>query len=478
MAPTSAEPGYEKAVAVVLSPSQIKTYLAGNRRWVGEYIAKWPRSSNASADLGSAVHYQLERHLRGEGMDYSTPYKKRAAEIALLGVPLLPPPLTPGMRVENRLVGTPTDAPHDKYFSFQMSNDIVYRGTMDVSVPDSIVVPGLWGGAPACVDHKTSGNISAYSLTEDDLNTDVQAVIYAYRLMSMYQSPVADLAWNYLPTKAKTAVTRRMRVYSPRVVDEFGRIHAHGTEMSSAYYSRPDPLDLPPCRDNAGSGEKDDPCEAYGGCPHKAHCTDVFSPMGFAIPRSYPSKETHMTQLNGTTEGNARMAALEASAPPDPYALYAVWRATAPAAPSAPGYEAFEARFQSEAVAKLQALVPPPPPVVAAPVALPAGIDNAPADFVARPFLLAGMATPVAPPAINPPEYQPAPTLEERAAVLTPTVKEPGAAAAAAKKRVRRTNEEIAAAKAQESKDFILTICNADGTCTHETISAIAVFVR
>lgn len=187
-----------------------------------------------------------------------------------------------------------------------------------------------------------------------------------------------------------------------------------------------------------------------------------------------------MTQLNGTTEGNARMAQLELSAPPDPYALYAVWRATAPAAPSAPGYEAFEARFQSEAVAKLQALVPPPPPVVAAPVALPAGIDNAPADFVARPFLLAGMATPVAPPAINPPEYQPAPTLEERAAVLAPTA--PGgpihATMTATKKRVRRTNEEIAAAKAQESKDFILTICNADGTCTHETISAIAVFVR
>ncbi len=489
------------ARVTVVSPTQINTWIGdgdGRRKWAWQYIAKKPKKPSASADLGNAVHAQEERYLRGEGFDFSTPYKKRAAEIALLGVHLLPQPCTPGMRVENRPIGAPPGGPDDKDFRFEDSKGIVWRGRMDVTVPDSIVVPGLWGGAPACVDHKTSSNIAKYSLRDEDLHTDPQGVIYAYYLMSLYRSPVADLQWNYLPTKGpKVAQPRRLRVYSPRVVAEFGRIREHGSAIAATHREVTNPLQLPPCEGKAarGSDRPGDPCAAYGGCPFKEFCTDVFTPMGFVIDRqqvtvpSAPQENFNMNAPNGTPQGYATMAALQGQpVAQTPEQQYAAWQASqqppAPAPAVDPAFLAWQASQQQPAPT-----APPAPEPIPAWATSTVPYTGAPVQTAAAPQQFAQTATingytsasipiqqgsfSVAPPTINDPaSFQPPPTLDQRAvAALAPT-------GAAKKTRTRRTAEQIAADKAAGPSVFTIFVINVDGTCTEETVEARAVFVR
>lgn len=445
------------SIAVILSPSQIATWRGegdGRRAWAHRYIAKRKGPDKASAALGTAVHAQCERYLRGEGFDYSTVFTKKAAEIAQRGTHLLPAPCTPGMRVENRPIGaSPVD---DKNFRFTDVHGVTWQGRMDVTVEDSIVVPGLWGGAPAVLDHKTSSNVEKYALIAEDLHTDPAAVIYAYYLMGMYQSSMVDLQWIYYQTKGKQlTLPVRQRVYSPRVVDEFGKLSDVGLAVRHVLQMVRDPLEIPPCEGTQprGSGEYGDPCNAYGGCPYKEFCPDVFDRFGLPI--------TAGVSMNGTAAGQALMQQIAqdasiAAPPPDPYLAYAAWRTGVPASAVPPGYEALEARY----------LASLPPPVVAlkelAPFALPLGITNAPPGYVPAPFLWEGkpvepgaiteggklsafgekiMAS--LPPTINPPgEFQAAPTVEERSAVLVPAEKAPG-------KRTRRTKAEMAAARAE-----------------------------
>ncbi len=485
---TSAEPGFERAVVTVVSPTQINTWLGegdGRRKWAMKYIAKKPEKPKPSADFGTAVHWQNERYLRGEGFDFSTPYKKKAAEVALLGVHLLPPPMTPGMRIENRLIGAPPG--EDKDFNFEDSNGIIWRGRMDVTVPDSIVVPGLWGGAPAIVDHKTSSNIAKYALTDEALHTDPQGVIYAYYLMSMYRSPVADLQWNYLPTKGpKVAQPRRLRVYSPRVVEQFARLREHGSAIAATHLRVTNPLtDLPPCEGKAprGSDLVGDPCGAYGGCSFKEFCTDVFNALGQPI-----SQGVYMNTPNGTPQGYATMAALQgqpvpqvqAPAQPADFAAYQAWQAqqTAQAAPP-PAAEPLPTWATSPVdpmrTQQQSAYVPTTaaaPQAFAGQFAQTATVNGYAPMPNAQPAPYGAM--PAAAPAINDPaSFQQPPTLAERAATaLAPT----GTAAPKATRK-RRTNDEIAAAKASAPQTFTLYVVDENGVLTTEDIVARAVFV-
>ncbi len=437
---TSAEPGFEMAQAIVLSPSQIGTWLKGRRLWAFQYILKIKSPETVGQARGTDVHEQTERHLWGEGFDFSTEYRKESAEIAMLGVHLLPRPRTPGMRIEGYPVeGTrPKTSARDPNRDFRFpigegGRTIIYRGRMDVTVPDSAAVPGLWGGAPACVDHKSSSNIAEYALRAEDLHTDPQGVIYAYYLMCLYRSPIADLQWNYLPTRGpKVAEPRRLRVYSPRVVEEFQKLHAHGLEISATYRSVTNPLDLPPCNEHAGSGNKKlDPCMAYGGCPFKDRCTDVFDRMGFPINRQQVQGGFSMNAPNGTPQGFATMAALQGIPCP-------------PGADPAQ-FAAFLTTPQGAVWASQQAPVAPPPvqpwtPPVAVAEPIPAwALSPVPYTGTQQPAPYGAMPAQTGP--INPVEFQPPPTLEQRSAdALAPTATEEK------KTRNRRTNAEIAAA--------------------------------
>ncbi len=352
--------------ARAVSASQIETYSSCQRKWAWRAIAKIEVPPHASAAKGSLIHKQFERYLRGESLDYSTPSLREAAERAMPGIANLPPPATPGLLVEHG-------------FSFETSRGIVFRGFVDLVVPDSASVPGCEGGAPCVVDHKSTSSFR-WAKSTDVLMTDVQAMIYAYWAMSHFKVPVVDLVWNYVTTKGAAATERRhLRAVQSHVVEQFlGPIVATATELCATYEQQPKPLDLAP---NLAA------CDAYGGCPYRALCTDLHSgPLGHQdLFEPFP------TLTKGSPMTMDLFSRLESV------------KATEDAAP------------------------------------LPAGITNAPADFVPRPFLMPN-AIPVAEPhvAINPPEWQPPPTPEQRAAATV-------TAEAVPAKRTRRTKAQMAA---------------------------------
>ncbi len=377
---------------VVLSPSQIKQWLPSaqgcNRKWGWRYLAHVKEPEKKGTATGTRGHSQIERYLKGEPFDYATPAMREAAEIVIPGMVNLPPPLSPGMLVEQP-------------FRFETTDGIIYRGVMDVEVPDSKVVPGCDGGMPGIIDHKTT-KAARYVKTPAELEVDEQSNIYAYAMMAKYKSPVVDVVYNYLFTEGARRTQRvHLRMHSERVVQEFKRIQAVGREISTTYALNPKPLDLTP---NLAA------CDAFGGCPYKLLCTDLHSgPLGHLTPEEsahtadmfpQPKDPTTMTQSGANLFANLEtLNAKEAAASPAP---------------------------------------------------MPAGITNAPEGYVPAMFLTAPAAPaasmfPPAMPAvaINPPEYQPPPTPEERAAAATE------APPAAPAKRKRRTKAEMAADAAQ-----------------------------
>ncbi len=383
---------------VVLSPSQIKQWLPSaqgcNRKWAHRYLSHVKEPEKKGTATGTRSHSQIERYLKGEPFDYSTPAMREAAEIVIPGMVNLPPPMSPGMLVENP-------------FRFDTTDGIVYRGVMDVEVPDSLVIPGCEGGMPGIIDHKTT-KAARYVKTPAELEVDEQSNIYAYAMMAKYRSPVVDVVYNYLFTEGARRTQRvHLRMHSARVTQEFQRIQAVGREIAVTYHSNSKPLDLPPNRAA---------CDAFGGCPYKSLCTDLHSgPLGHLTPEEsaadvpmFPQPKDHTMTQSGV----------------DLFAKLETLNAKETATP------------------------------------MPAGITNAPADYVPAPFLMppamgpgpgpalawslsGGEYNPSAPVAINPPEWQPPPTPEQRAAAATE------APPAAPAKRKRRTKAEMAADAAQ-----------------------------
>lgn len=336
---TSHEPGYEKVKALILSPSQWSTFTACQRKWAWRYLAGIREPEKKGTAIGTRVHKQYEHYLNGEPFDYSTPEMRKAAEIAMPGIANLPPPLSPGMKVE-------------RPFNFETTSGILWRGVKDVSVPDSSVIPGCAGGVPGIIDHKST-KARRYIKTAESLVTDVQSVVYAYDTMAEYKVPVVDVVYNNVLTEGSPDTVRvHLRMYSQRVVDEFGKISQVGSEISVIYSKRPGPLDLPP-----NTSE----CRNFGGCSYVGLCTDLHAgPLGHLTQE----EEANMTQS---------------------------------------GDDLFT-RLANNAAAEDKA------------TSLPPGITDAPAGYIPLPFLIAPAAVPEVFAAINPPEgklYVPAATTEE-----------------------------------------------------------------
>ncbi len=266
--------------AVVLSPSQIKQWLPSaqgcNRKWGFKYLLHIKEPEKKGTATGTRAHRQTEHYLKGEALDYSTPVMRDAAEIAIPGFVNLPPPLSPGMLVEEP-------------FRFETASGIVYRGVLDVEVADSKVIPGCDGGMPGIIDHKSTKS-ARYIKTVAELESDEQSNMYAYAMMAKYESPVVDVVYNYIFTEGTRRTTRvHLKMHSPRVAQEFDRIHAVGREIAATYALQPKVLDLPP---NLSA------CDAFGGCPYRGLCTDLHSgPLGHLTAEEASSqKDFPMTQ--------------------------------------------------------------------------------------------------------------------------------------------------------------------------------------
>ena len=79
-----------------LSASQIETFSNCPRKWAWRYLEGVEDEPNKSAELGRAIHAELEKYLRGESIDFTS----ETGYIAASGLEHLPKPGTPGLLIE------------------------------------------------------------------------------------------------------------------------------------------------------------------------------------------------------------------------------------------------------------------------------------------------------------------------------------------------------------------------------------------
>lgn len=295
-----------------LSASQINTYRDCKRKWGWSYILKIKGPPNASAQLGSAVHEQLETYLKGGSLDFTT----EAGNIAASGLENLPKPGTPGMKIEEE-------------FHFRGPSGHDYLGYIDVECsPESKQAKfGLPIGV--VIDHKTTGDLR-WQKTADDLRTDVQAQLYATQHFMEHQAAEGvELRWNYLLTKKtrKSAVTSLI-VTPEQTWEQFLEIEKTAVEMAAI--TTTNPLDLEPTVTH---------CNAYGGCPYQGNCNlSPFDKLRAAAAQAKEDALNHSPKQN--TENIMAVSALMArinankAAQPTPVGMSAPVAAPVAASPA------------------------------------------------------------------------------------------------------------------------------------------------
>jgi CRISPR/Cas system-associated exonuclease Cas4 (RecB family) len=366
-----------------LSASQVQTFSDCPRKWAWRYVAGVEEPPSPAAELGRAVHAELEKYLRGGDIDFTT----EVGYIAVAGIEHLPKPGTVGLRIEEE-------------FHFEGPSGHSYLGYKDLEVPGVVHLAQLG----VVYDHKTTSDLK-WQKTEDDLKRDIQATLYAVDYFRNHpDESEVELRWVYYQTKntKKSAITR-LRVHQTDAWNRFLEIEQIAETMSTA--AEKQPLDLPPNINH---------CSAYGGCPHQGRCN--LSP--FEKMRSHVEQNKLLLALQAKKNGAADAPAVAALAA-------AAGGAAVPAAPLATAPpNALLARLRAggaPAAAVQEAPVAPAPvaeapaPVAAAAVPVAAAPAPVAAPTTGNKLLArlqssgAAAAGPAAGPAINPPEHQPPP---------------------------------------------------------------------
>ena len=216
-----------------LSASQVQTFIDCQRKWGWKYLDGIEEPLNASAELGRAVHAELEKYLKGGEIDFTT----EIGYIAASGLHHLPKPGAEGMRVEEE-------------FHFEGPSGHTYLGYKDLEMPRVVY------------DHKSTGDLK-WQKTEEDLKKDIPATLYAVDYFRTHpDEDSVELRWVYYQTRGtkKSAITVATR-YQVETWDRFLEIEQVAQQMQEA--SAKKTLELPPSVNH---------CSAYGGCPHQGRC--------------------------------------------------------------------------------------------------------------------------------------------------------------------------------------------------------------
>jgi hypothetical protein len=237
-----------------LSASQIQTFTDCQRKWAWRILEGIEEPPNKSAELGRAVHAQLEKYLTGGAIDFTA----ETGYIAASGLHHLPAPGSPGLLVEQE-------------FHFEGPSGHTYLGYKDLEVPKTgaiVAAPAADNDIGIVYDHKTTSDLK-WQKTEEQLRSDIQATLYAVDYFRKHpDEPQLELRWVYYQTKntKKSAVTR-LRVNQTETWQRFLEIEQIAEQMDAASQPRDGravrALDLPANVNH---------CGAYGGCPHQGRC--------------------------------------------------------------------------------------------------------------------------------------------------------------------------------------------------------------
>ena len=313
-----------------LSASQIQTFADCQRKWAWRYVEGVEDAPNKSAELGKAVHAELEKYLRGGDIDFTS----EIGYIAASGLEHLPKPGTPDLIVEEE-------------FHFEGPSGHTYLGYKDLEEPGTIT------------DHKTTSDLK-WAKTPEDLQTDIQATLYAVDYFRKHsEEKSVQLRWVYYQTRnTKKSTVTLLTVDQRETWNKFLAIEQIAGRMHEASKLRA--LDLPANINH---------CSAYGGCPHQGRCN--LSPFDKMRSHMEQNKLTALLKNKNGAAAPAQSVPAAAVSVPLAFAPGGVHHGTAAAAPN-------------KLLMRMKA-------------------GGAPA------------AAEVVPAAINPPEFQPAPTAETRA---------------------------------------------------------------
>jgi RecB family exonuclease len=222
-----------------VSASQIKTWKDCPRKWGFKYIDGLEDPPGKAAELGSAVHRDLEWYLQAGSIDSRT----ESGRIAVAAKEILPGP-SYRLQVEREIV-------------FELDG-ITYRGFIDLIDPDGEEGPTIY-------DHKTSSDPRRWGLTEETLPEDVQALIYATWGILHWDLDSVALQWSYLKTRGQAEATAVRAKISKD--DALQKIREK---------IRPAALAIVEASSCAESATELDPnpaaCSKFGGCPFSDVC--------------------------------------------------------------------------------------------------------------------------------------------------------------------------------------------------------------
>jgi hypothetical protein len=294
---------------VTVSPSQVSVYADCQRKWGWQYLNGLRPPQAASAQVGERVHKILEDWLQhGVAPD--------PEETLVLGEKVY----HPGKIAESGLHLLPTPGPH--LTIEQAFHSGIWTGRIDLAYMADV---------PVISDHKTSTDPKSWGKSEEDLRTDVQALVYASAALKATGAQEVDLIWNYFQTRPPFKPRQsKVRLNVLEVTQAMEPWEALGQEVEAlrAKKGQLTALDMPP---------NPHACQKFGGCAFKNNCN--LSPeeqiKGFLVqPQTMAEKMAAMKagKANGQTVNAATINAQQSApaAPPLPAFL------AAPAAPPVP----------------------------------------------------------------------------------------------------------------------------------------------
>lgn len=301
---------------MTVSPSQVSVYADCQRKWGWQYLNGLRPPQAASAQVGERVHKILEDWLQhGVAPD--------PEETLVLGEKVY----HPGKIAESGLHLLPAPGPH---LTIEQSfHSGIWTGRIDLAYMADV---------PVISDHKTSTDPKSWGKSEEDLRTDVQALVYASAALKATGAQEVDLIWNYFQTRPPFKPRQsKVRLNVLEVAEAMEPWEALGQEVEAlrAKKGQITALDMPP---------NPHACQKFGGCAFKNNCN--LSPeeqiKGFLVQsQNIAEKLAAMksSKANGQTVNAATMNAQQSApaAPPLPAFLAAP---SAPPAPPAPTRDA------------------------------------------------------------------------------------------------------------------------------------------
>jgi hypothetical protein len=253
------------------------------RKWGWSHLDGIYGEPNAAAQRGTDVHAVLEAWLtKGTPPDRDTV----AGKIALVGIKHLPPP------------GAGQVEQHFELYTEKHT----YHGYVDLEYFKA-------DGTLVVRDHKTTSSLQ-WALTEEDLRTDEQGLIYGAQACIKHNKKEVELEWGYLTTSGHPkSHPVRLLLTLDEIENAFKTIEETADKIVAAKHSGKRALDMLP---NAVA------CDAFGGCPHISRCNLTAKERMKSIMAQDGQKETMKEKLERRAREKAGAAPPQLALVPTP----------------------------------------------------------------------------------------------------------------------------------------------------------------